>query len=331
MSIDTLLDTIKKKHGDGAVFKLNDSSIMQIDRISTGSINLDIALGGGIPIGRMTTVAGEYSTGKTTLMCHILAEAQKKFPDKHVGIVDVEFALDRDYTAKIGVDLDRAIVSQPKSAQEAWDIVEEMVKSNAVSVVFLDSIAALVNAVEAEQDGYDDMNIALNARLNSKAMRKIIPQLKPHNATLLLSNQLRDNIGGFGYGNSKVEVGGKMIDFSASVKIHLSRKGTNKAGGEAVSNTTIAKIKKNKVAPPFREAEFNIRFGEGIDKPSELINLAIEHKLVSKRGAWFSLVDPETGEILEDKKGQGEENFRALLTNEDYDQLEKLIREKLGL
>jgi len=298
MSIDQVLQTINKKHGEGSIFRLNDSNILNVDRISTGSLALDKAIGGGIPVGRIVTVVGQPSAGKTTILCHILAEAQKKFPNKYVAIVDVEHALDRTYTEALGVDLDRAVISQPDMSEEAWNIVEELIKSGEFSTIFLDSIAAMTPRAEVEGE-IGDANIAVGARLNGQAMRKLTPMLQEKKTTLLLANQLRENINTFGYGEKTVSPGGKAIDFFASVILSVARKTTNKEKGEAVSSRTIVKVKKNKVAPPLKEAEFDIVYGVGIDKNSEMIELGTELGIVAKRGSYFYFTDFETGVIAE--------------------------------
>lgn len=327
--LDDIVNDINKKFGKGSIFRLDDESHLNVPRISTGSIALDQAIGGGVPEGRIIEIYGKPSSGKTTIMCHVLAEAQRKCPDKYVAIIDVEHALDKNYTEAIGVDLSRTVIAQPSTAEEAWLLVEDIIKRSEFSAVFVDSIAAM--SPRAEIDGeIGDAHIAVGARLNGQAMRKVNPLLKQHKTLLLLANQLRENISTFGYAEKHKPPGGNAIPFYASMILEVARKRTNKDKGEAVSNRTIVKVKKNKTAPPFREAEFDIVYGIGIDKSSELIDYGVEFNLISKRGANYYFIDFETGEISEDRHKSKMYAIEHLNNNLDYrNQLEQAILGKL--
>jgi len=307
---------IEKNFGKGAIIKLGSNTTMKVDSIPTGSMSLDIALGiGGVPRGRIVELYGPESSGKTTVALHIIAEAQKQGGE--VAFVDVEHALDPKYARAIGVDVDNLLVSQPNSGEEALEIVEALVRSGAIDVVVLDSVAALTT--KAEIDGnMGDSNVGQLARLMSQAMRKLTPILSKTNCVALFINQIREKIGVM-YGNPETTPGGRALKFYSSVIIDVRKGEAIKEGSEQVGNRTKIKIKKNKVAPPFKECEFDLIFGEGISRMGEVIDIGVELDIIKKSGSWFSYDG--------NKLGQGREKVKIALKN-NPDML-KEIEEKI--
>lgn len=308
---------IEKNFGKGAIIKLGSNQTMQVDAIPTGSMGLDLALGiGGVPKGRIVELYGPESSGKTTVALHIIAEAQKKGGE--VAFVDVEHALDPQYVAALGVDVDNLLVSQPDSGEQALEIMEALVRSGAVDVVVLDSVAALTT--KAEIDGnMGDSNVGQLARLMSQAMRKLTPLLSKTNCVAIFINQIREKIGVM-YGNPETTPGGRALKFYASVIIDVRKGEAIKNGTELIGSRTKIKIKKNKVAPPFKECEFDIIFGKGISRTGEVLDLAVELDVIKKSGAWFSY----DGQKL----GQGRDNAKKAL--EENPELMKVVEEKIN-
>ena len=308
---------IEKNFGKGAIIKLGSNQTMQVDAIPTGSMGLDLALGiGGVPKGRIVELYGPESSGKTTVALHIIAEAQKKGGE--VAFVDVEHALDPQYAAALGVDVDNLLVSQPDSGEQALEIMEALVRSGAVDVVVLDSVAALTT--KADIDGnMGDSNVGQLARLMSQAMRKLTPLLSKTNCVAIFINQIREKIGVM-YGNPETTPGGRALKFYASVIIDVRKGEAIKNGTELIGSRTKIKIKKNKVAPPFKECEFDIIFGKGISRTGEVLDLAVELDVIKKSGAWFSY----DGQKL----GQGRDNAKKAL--EENPELMKVVEEKIN-
>lgn len=308
---------IEKNFGKGAIIKLGSNQTMQVDAIPTGSMGLDLALGiGGVPKGRIVELYGPESSGKTTVALHIIAEAQKIGGE--VAFVDVEHALDPQYAAALGVDVDNLLVSQPDSGEQALEIMEALVRSGAVDVVVLDSVAALTT--KAEIDGnMGDSNVGQLARLMSQAMRKLTPLLSKTNCVAIFINQIREKIGVM-YGNPETTPGGRALKFYASVIIDVRKGEAIKNGTELIGSRTKIKIKKNKVAPPFKECEFDIIFGKGISRTGEVLDLAVELDVIKKSGAWFSY----DGQKL----GQGRDNAKKAL--EENPELMKVVEEKIN-
>ena len=316
-ALDAAIAQIEKQYGKGSVMKLGDSNAnMNIDVIPTGSLSLDIALGlGGVPRGRIIEVFGPESSGKTTVALHIVAEIQKR--GGIAGFIDAEHALDPTYAKNIGVDIDNLYISQPDCGEQALEITETMVRSGAVDVVIVDSVAALVP--KAEIDGeMGDSHMGLHARLMSQALRKLTAVVSKTNCVVIFINQLREKVGVV-FGNPEVTTGGRALKFYASVRLDVRRIDTLRQGGEIVGNRTRVKIVKNKVAPPFKECEFDMMFGQGIDRVGEVCDLAVDLDIIKKSGAWFSY----NGQ----KIGQGRENAKEYLrSNPD---IMKEIEEKV--
>lgn len=322
-ALDAALAQIEKQYGKGSVMKLGDSSAnMNIEVIPTGSLSLDIALGlGGVPRGRIIEVFGPESSGKTTVALHIVAEIQKR--GGIAGFIDAEHALDPVYAKNIGVDIDDLYISQPDCGEQALEITETMVRSGAVDVIIVDSVAALVP--KAEIDGeMGDSHMGLHARLMSQALRKLTAVVSKTNCVVIFINQLREKVGVV-FGNPEVTTGGRALKFYASVRMDVRRIDTLKMGGEIVGNRTRVKVVKNKVAPPFKEAEFDIMFGKGISREGDILDLAVANDIVDKSGAWYA--------YMGDKIGQGRENAKAFLAENQAicDEIDEKIREKLGL
>ena len=322
-ALDAALAHIEKQYGKGSVMKLGDSaSNMNIEVIPTGSLSLDIALGlGGIPRGRIIEIFGPESSGKTTVALHVVAEIQKR--GGIAGFIDAEHALDPTYAKNIGVDIDNLYISQPDCGEQALEITETMVRSGAVDVVIVDSVAALVP--KAEIDGeMGDSHMGLQARLMSQALRKLTAVVSKTNCVVIFINQLREKVGVV-FGNPEVTTGGRALKFYASVRMDVRRIDTLRVSGEIVGNRTRVKVVKNKVAPPFKEAEFDIMFGKGISKTGDILDLAVEHNIVNKAGAWYAYKG--------DKIGQGRENAKLYLSeHEDVcNEIEALVLEKVGI
>ena len=322
-ALDAAIAQIEKQYGKGSVMKLGDSNAnMNIDVIPTGSLSLDIALGlGGVPRGRSIEVFGPESSGKTTVALHIVAEIQKR--GGIAGFIDAEHALDPTYAKNIGVDIDNLYISQPDCGEQALEITETMVRSGAVDVVIVDSVAALVP--KAEIDGeMGDSHMGLHARLMSQALRKLTAVVSKTNCVVIFINQLREKVGVV-FGNPEVTTGGRALKFYASVRLDVRRIDTLRQGGEIVGNRTRVKIVKNKVAPPFKEAEFDIVFGKGISKVGDILDLAVANDIVDKSGAWYAYNG--------NKIGQGRENAKAYLENNTAicDEIEQKVREAVGV
>ena len=321
-ALEQALQQIDRQFGKGACVRLGDKPQEAIQAISTGSINLDAALGiGGVPRGRVIEIYGPESSGKTTLTLHIVAEAQRR--GGLAAFIDAEHALDAEYARKLGVDVDNLMVSQPDSGEQALEIAEALVRSAAVDVVVIDSVAALVPKAELEGEMGDAM-VGLQARLMSQALRKLTAVVSKSGTCLIFINQIREKIGVM-FGNPETTTGGRALKFYSSVRLDIRRINSIKDGDEVVGSRTKVKVVKNKVAPPFKAAEFDIGYGEGISKTGELIDLGVEHKVVEKSGAWFSYGDLRIG--------QGRENAKAFLRdNADVAlEVENKIREKLGI
>ncbi len=319
-ALQTALSQIEKNFGKGTVMRLGDRPDMNVDAIPTGSLALDAALGiGGVPKGRIIEIYGPESSGKTTLALHILAQAQKMGGE--VAFVDAEHALDPDYAAALGVDTDNMLVSQPDTGEQALEITDALVRSGAVDAVVVDSVAALVPKQEIEGE-MGDTFVGLQARLMSQALRKLAGTIAKTNCVVIFINQLRMKIGVM-YGNPETTTGGNALKFYSSVRLDVRRVESIKEGGNVIGNRTRVKVVKNKVAPPFREAFFDIMYGEGISKWSELIDLAIQLEIVQKSGSWFSMG--------EERIGQGKDSVKTfLLSNPDIaERVEAEVRENL--
>ena len=301
-ALDTAIAQIEKAYGKGAVMKLGQNATMQVEAISTGSLSLDLALGvGGLPRGRVIEIYGPESSGKTTLALHAVAEAQKLGGE--AAFIDVEHALDPVYAAALGVDIDSLLVSQPDNGEQALEIAEALVRSGAIDIIVIDSVAAMVPKAEIEGE-MGDSHVGLQARLMSQALRKLTGVIGKTNTICIFINQLRQKVGVI-YGNPEVTAGGMALKYYASVRIDVRRVEALKEGGNVIGNHTRAKVVKNKVAPPFREGEFDIMFGEGISKIGELVDLGVKLEIIKKSGAWFS--------YKEERIGQGRDNTKKYL------------------
>ena len=319
-ALQTAISQIEKNFGKGTVMRLGDKPEMNVDAIPTGSLALDAALGiGGVPKGRIIEIYGPESSGKTTLALHILAEAQKMGGE--VAFVDAEHALDPVYAAALGVDTDNMLVSQPDTGEQALEITDALVRSGAVDAVVVDSVAALVPKQEIEGE-MGDTFVGLQARLMSQALRKLAGTIAKTNCVVIFINQLRMKIGVM-YGNPETTTGGNALKFYSSVRLDVRRVESLKEGGEVVGNKTRVKVVKNKVAPPFREAYFDIMYGEGISKWGELVDLAVQMDIIQKSGSWFSMGD--------ERIGQGKDSVKTFLqANTDIaEQVEAQVRERL--
>ena len=319
-ALEAALGQIEKQFGKGAIMKLGDSQKLDIEAISTGSFGLDLALGiGGLPMGRIVEIFGPESSGKTTLTLSVIAEAQKA--GKTCAFIDAEHALDPIYASKLGVDVKELLVSQPDNGEQALEICDALVRSGAVDVIIVDSVAALTPKAEIEGD-MGDSHVGLQARLMSQALRKLTGQIKNANCLVIFINQIRMKIGVM-FGNPETTTGGNALKFYASVRLDIRRVGSIKEGDEVIGNETRVKVVKNKVAPPFRQVDFQILYGEGISKESELIDLGVKHKLISKAGAWYAYEN--------EKIGQGKTNaMKCLKENPEQAKLiESTLREEL--
>ena len=322
-AIDLAIKQIDKTFGKGALIRLGDKVVEPIDSISTGSLGLDLALGiGGVPKGRVVEIYGPESSGKTTLALQIVAQAQEQ--GSICAFVDAEHALDVKYAGNLGVDIDNLFVSQPDFGEQALDIVETLVRSGAVDVIVIDSVAALTPKSEIDGD-MGDTHVGLQARLMSQALRKLTGVVSKMGTTVIFINQIRMKIGTMGYGSPETTTGGNALKFYASVRIDVRRIATLKQSDEQIGNRVKAKVIKNKVAPPFRQAEFDIMFGEGISKEGEIVDYGVKLDIIDKSGAWFS--------YGETRLGQGRENVKALLkeNKELSKELEDKIKEAMGI
>ena len=321
-ALDTAILQLEKKYGSGTIMRLGDNNALNVEAISTGSITLDCATGiGGFPRGRIIEVYGPESSGKTTLALHVVAEAQKLGGE--AAFVDAEHALDPVYAKNLGVDVDSLLVSQPDNGEQALEIVEALARSGALDVIIVDSVAALVPRAEIDGD-MGDSHVGLQARLMSQALRKLAGVISKSNTIIIFINQLREKVGVV-YGNPEVTTGGRAFKFYASIRVDVRRIEQLKgSGGEFIGSRTRAKIVKNKVAPPFKTAEFDIMYGEGISKVGEIVDLGVNYGIIKKSGAWFS--------YGETRLGQGRDNVKNLFKNDKAlsDEIEKQIREKMA-
>jgi recombination protein RecA len=322
-ALDAAIGQIEKQFGKGSVMKLGDSNAnMNVETVPTGSLSLDIALGlGGVPKGRIIEVYGPESSGKTTVALHMVAEVQKR--GGIAGFIDAEHALDPVYAKKIGVDIDNLYISQPDNGEQALEITETMVRSGAVDIVIVDSVAALVPKAEIDGD-MGDAHVGLQARLMSQALRKLTAVISKSNCIVIFINQLREKVGVM-FGNPETTTGGRALKFYSSIRLDVRRIEALKQGGEMVGNRTRIKVVKNKIAPPFKEAEFDIMFGQGISREGDILDLAANLGIVNKSGAWYAYQN--------EKIGQGRENAKQYLRDNPQimEEVEKKVREHYGL
>ncbi len=322
-ALDVALSQIEKQHGKGSVMKLGDQgATMNIETTPTGSLSLDIALGlGGVPKGRIIEIYGPESSGKTTVALHMIAEIQKK--GGIAGFIDAEHALDPAYAKAIGVDIDNLYISQPDYGEQALEITETMVRSGAIDIIIVDSVAALVPKVEIDGE-MGDQQVGLQARLMSKALRKLTAVISKSNCTVIFINQLREKVGVM-FGNPETTTGGRALKFYSSIRLDVRKIETLKQSGEVVGNRTRIKVVKNKIAPPFKEAEFDIMFGQGISKEGDILDLAADAGIVNKSGAWYAYND--------EKIGQGRENAKLYLKSnpEILKEIDEAVREKYSI
>lgn len=318
-ALDAAISHIEKQYGKGSIMKLGDTSNqMQVETVPTGSLSLDIALGqGGLPKGRIIEIYGPESSGKTTVALHAVAEVQKA--GGIAGFIDAEHALDPVYAKNIGVDIDNLYISQPDNGEQALEITETMVRSGAVDIVIVDSVAALVPKAEIDGD-MGDSHVGLQARLMSQALRKLTAVISKSNCIVIFINQLREKVGVM-FGNPETTTGGRALKFYSSVRLDVRRIEAIKQQGEVIGNRTRIKVVKNKIAPPFREAEFDIMFGQGISKEGDILDIAADIDIVNKSGAWYAYKG--------DKIGQGRENAKTFLREhpEVRDEIEQQVRE----
>ena len=322
-ALDAALGQIERQFGKGAVMKLGDPSAqMNVETIPTGSLSLDIALGlGGIPKGRIVEIYGPESSGKTTVTLHMIAEVQKR--GGIAGFIDAEHALDPVYAKNIGVDVDNLYISQPDNGEQALEITETMVRSGAIDIVVVDSVAALVPKAEIDGD-MGDSHVGLQARLMSQALRKLTGVISKSNCTVVFINQLREKVG-IMFGNPETTTGGRALKFYSSVRLDVRRIESLKQGGEVIGNRTRVKVVKNKIAPPFKEAEFDIMFGEGISSVGDILDLAADNSIINKSGAWYAYEG--------NKIGQGRENAKQYLKDNPAvcEEVERKVRELFNL
>lgn len=319
-ALDKALGEITKRYGEGSIMRLGDANNMTVEVIPTGSLSLDIALGvGGIPRGRVSEIYGPESSGKTTICQHIVAEAQKL--GGTCAFIDMEHALDPKYAAMCGVDVDKLLISQPDTGEQALEIVETLVRSGAIDIVVIDSVAALVPRSEIEGD-MGDATMGMQARLMSQALRKLSGAIKQTNTAVIFTNQLRQKIGVM-FGNPETTTGGMALKFYSSVRLDVRRIQSIKSGSDVIGNRTRVRVVKNKVAAPFKTVEFDIMYNEGISRSGDLLDLAVEHEMISKRGSYYSY-----GEI---KLGQGREKSKSFLRENNglSQEIEQSLREKL--
>jgi recombination protein RecA len=314
------MDQITKQFGDGSIRRLGDTQRVNVELISSGSLSVDLALGGGYPKGRIIEIYGPESSGKTTLTLHAIAEVQKQ--GGTAAFIDAEHALDPAYARRLGVDTDNLLVSQPDNGEQALEIAETLVRSNAVDLVVVDSVAALVPQAEIDGD-MGDSHMGLQARLMSQALRKLTGIINKSKTTVIFINQIRMKIGVM-FGNPETTTGGNALKFYASVRLDIRRTGQIKVGEDIVGNRTKVKVVKNKIAPPFRIAEFDIMYNEGISKTGDVLDLAVEHEIVGKSGAWFDYNDAKIGQGREAVKVYLKENPKVLA------EIEKKVRAKVA-
>ncbi|MBR3607840.1 MAG: recombinase RecA [Lachnospiraceae bacterium] len=322
-ALDAAIGQLERQYGKGTVMKLGDPSAqMQVETIPTGSLSLDLALGlGGIPKGRIVEIYGPESSGKTTVTLHMIAEVQKR--GGIAGFIDAEHALDPIYAKNIGVDIDNLYISQPDCGEQALEITETMVRSGAVDIVVVDSVAALVPKAEIDGD-MGDSHVGLQARLMSQALRKLTAVISKSNCTVIFINQLREKVGVM-FGNPETTTGGRALKFYSSVRLDVRRIESLKQSGEVVGNRTRVKVVKNKIAPPFKEAEFDIMFGEGISRVGDILDLAAENNIVNKSGAWYAYDGNKIGQGRENAKNYLKENTQIC------EEIETKVRELFGL
>ena len=322
-ALELAISQIDKQYGKGSIMKLGDEGgVVKVTSISTGSLGLDYALGvGGVPRGRIIEVFGPDASGKTTLVLHIIAEAQKA--GGMAAFIDAEHALDPIYSKKIGVDTDNLLVSQPDNGEQALEIAETLIRSGALAIVVIDSVAALVPRAEIEGE-MGDSHMGLQARLMSQALRKLTGTVSKSNTCVIFTNQIREKIGVM-FGNPETTPGGRALKFYATVRMDIRRIASIKEGSAIVGNRTRVKVVKNKVAPPFKDCEFDMMFGFGISREGEILDLAVENKIVNRTGTWFS--------FGEERLGQGRENVKKfLIENRDiFEKIEKEVKKVLGL
>lgn len=321
-ALEAAMGQIEKQFGKGSIMKLGDHSTLNLDAISTGCLGLDIGLGiGGVPRGRMIEIFGPESSGKTTVALHIVAEAQKE--GGTAAFIDVEHALDPIYAKSLGINIDDLIVSQPDTGEQALEITEALVRSGAIDVIVVDSVAALVPKAEIEGE-MGDSHIGLQARLMSQALRKLAGSINKSKCVLVFINQLREKVGVM-FGNPEVTPGGRALKFYASVRIDIRRIDTIKQGDQFMGNRTRIKIVKNKVAPPFKQAEFDIMYGEGISREGDVLDIGVKEEIVQKSGAWFAYGDIRLGQGRENAKQYFKDNAMVMF------EIENKIREKYNL
>lgn len=321
-ALNEALSKIEKEHGKGSIMKLGETSALEIDAISTGAIGLDIALGiGGLPRGRIIEIYGPESSGKTTVALHCIAEAQKK--DGIAAFIDAEHALDPVYARALGVDIDNLVISQPDTGEQALDIAESLIRSGAIDILVVDSVAALVPKAEIEGD-MGDSHVGLQARLMSQALRKLTGSIKKSNCVVIFINQLREKVGVM-FGSPETTTGGRALKFFSTMRLDVRRIDTIKQGDNMLGSKTRVKVVKNKVAPPFKQVEFDIMYGTGISKTGDLLDVAVGIDIIKKSGAWYSYKD--------EKMGQGRENSKKFLEeNEDIArEIDAKVREYYGL
>ena len=321
-TLDLAISQIEKQFGQGSIMRMGEDSIVKIESISTGSISLDSALGiGGIPRGRITEIYGPESSGKTTLTLHIIAEAQKT--GGYAAFIDAEHAMDPEYAKKLGVDTDNLLISQPDTGEQALDITETLVRSGALDVIVIDSVAALVPKAELDGD-MGDSHMGLQARLMSQALRKLTGSVSKSKTSVIFINQIRHKIGVM-FGSPETTTGGNALKFYASIRLDIRRIGQIKEGDQLVGNRTRVKVVKNKVAPPFKNTEFDIMYGEGISYEGDLLDLAVQADIVNKMGAWYS--------YNKEKIGQGRENAKRYLEDNENvrNEIETGVKAFLGM
>lgn len=321
-ALDLALSQIEKQFGKGSIMKLGEGTHMNLEFISTGSLELDIALGiGGVPRGRVVEIFGPESSGKTTIALHIIAEAQKN--GGIAAFIDAEHALDPNYAKKLGVDIDNLVISQPDTGEQALEITEALVRSSAVDVVVIDSVAALVPRAEIEGE-MGDAHVGLQARLMSQALRKLAGAISKSNTTCIFINQLREKVG-IMFGNPETTSGGRALKFYASIRLDVRKTDSIKQGDEVVGNRTRVKVVKNKVAPPFKQAEFDIMYGVGISKEGSLLDSGVAAGIIQKSGSWYNYND--------EKLGQGREKAKDFIKDNPtiFHEIDKLVRIKFGL